>query len=478
MIALDIDDGQEIFQSSPLPGVAAGTPVTDFVGDHILLTHNVAGETGYLSILNVRLLNPGSPLTPAFQGAFEDVEEADGTTVVQKPFSPIGVFHNPAEGYYEGGQDNTNDMFLFCWDTPISATRVGDTDGRLFGVQFPTNYTGDGQGLSFFPLGGRMEFQSPNAPVLTNFGRSYYWSVTKSSQYAVYGENALPRWWFDRLRFTGRVTNLDRYNLIPYLAARASPTLSSDPAQPTVFGVGASTQLWRLPFDYNTNDQVVVDTPDLVSAKVLLTPREDTVLYGTQSVATAGSLHMLSSNNLQEVWTLAFPGGIEGDMALDKDGTIVYAANPAGEIFAYQFAMDSTPSEMPTAAPTNAAPTLAPNTAAPVTPLPTGMPTGAPSDAPSSGPTGLPTTAAPTMSAMPTTTTPQPTGSPTANPTTAPTTAAPVTPFPTPFFEPEFTSAPTGTEVVEPTSAAAAAVATTTVMMMLVSFLIAGAVAI
>jgi hypothetical protein len=233
VIALDTSGGV-IFESTALPGVGAGSPVTNFKGDHILLTHNVDRIKGYLSILFTGALVPGTPLEPVFSGTYEPTD-ANGT-IIERPFSPIGSYLNPILGYYDAGLTNTNDFFMFAWDTPRTATGINDGDGQKFAVQFPSDYLNNGQGLSFFPLGDPTDFHSQTPPVLTNSGLSYYWSVTKSLQDCVVGVEGLARFQFDRNKRTNRYA-LSRA-IKPYEAyqgSRSPPTLSSNPVQPTVY---------------------------------------------------------------------------------------------------------------------------------------------------------------------------------------------------------------------------------------------------
>ena len=431
VIAIDPADGQEIFQTVQIPGVAAGTPVTDFDGSHILVTHNEDRLKGHLSIFFVGALQPGTPLEPAFTGQYQEID-ANGT-ITEKPFSPIGYFYNPAEGYYTGGEDNTNDFFMFAWDTPRTTTVIDPDEGQIFGVQFPTDYLFDGQGLGFFTLGNRTDFHSPTAPAITNFGRSWYWSVTKANQYCLVGTEGLDRNRFDRNRVTTRVPLERAQNPFPrFQAGRATPTLNSDPSEPTVFGVGAAPQLWSMDFEYSENSRNIETTTDIVSAKVLITPRDDFILYATKALTTPGSLYMVNTNNLNEAWSVSAPGGVDGDMAMDKDGTMVFLANPAGELTAYQIGEDFTPSASPTIAPTPRAPTMSPTT-----PLPSDVPSALPSSGPTMGPTA---------SQMPSTATKAPTASPSAVPTATPT-AAPT--------EMPVTDSPVEQPPVEPPTSAA-----------------------
>jgi hypothetical protein len=252
---------------------------------------------------------------------------------VERPFSPIGYFHNPPEGWYDGGEGNANDVFIFAWDTPRTADSITNGDGQMFVSQFPrTNEEGC---LSFEPMGSTTDWHTTTAPVLTNQGRSMYWSVTKANVITYVGVEGLDRTKFSRVT-TASVPDdvLDRGTrpFPPYQVARTSPTLSSDPAEPTVYGVGPSAQLWRMNYVFDPNDITVTLTTDLVSAKVLLSKDEAYVLYATQAYSQAsGGLFMVQADGLQAMWNVDVLGGVQGDIAINAAGSVVYVANPSGE---------------------------------------------------------------------------------------------------------------------------------------------------
>jgi hypothetical protein len=353
VIAVD-PTGALIFQSASLQGIAAGTPVTDSDGAHILVTHNVDALEGYLSIFSVAALQPGAPLEPIFSENYASQESgANGTVAVARPFSPIGFYHNPTAGWYDGGANNTNDVFFFAWDTPRTATAIAETDGQVFVFQFPMEYIGDGQGLGFAPMGSRTDFHTTTGPVLTNGGLSMYWTVSKATTDCYLGEAPLARTYFSRGR-TGRAT-FDRADrpAPAYQGPRAQVTLSSDPVQPMVYGVGAAPQIWSMSYDYSNMN--VATTPDLVSSRLMLTQDQQFIIYATQAtVSTDGGVHMVPVSNLGQLeWTVNVTGGVYGDIALNGRGTIVYAADVLGQISAFQFGENLAATPAPTLAPTS-----------------------------------------------------------------------------------------------------------------------------
>jgi len=227
VIALD-SNGGFLFQSVPLPGVQAGSPQTTYDGRYIMINHNVAESTGHFTVLDTEDLVDGQDLNYTYT-------QSNATN----PFSPLGVYHNPAEGYYKGGELNTNDIFIWGFDTAGGATSAGT--GGVFGFQLPI----DGTPMQYNLLGEQpRNFQSTTRPEITNDGRSMYWALTRAEQRCWVGSAFPPK----PNRFhLGRTTTASFERGKPvYIAARASPTLSKDPAQPTVWGPGAREEIWRM----------------------------------------------------------------------------------------------------------------------------------------------------------------------------------------------------------------------------------------
>lgn len=367
--------GNLVFQSTPLPGIAAGTPVTDGSGEHILVTHNVDRLEGYLSVFLVSNLQAGTPLAPVFSEGYSSQESSvNGTMSISRPFSPIGFYHSPLAGWYDGGVNNTNDVFLFAWDTARTASSIGNADGQVFVFQFPVGYANDGQGLSFAPMGSRTDFHAITPPVLTNQGLSMYWTITRATTDCYIGELGFDRTFFSRGR-TGRATFDRAERPAPaFQAPRAPVTLSSDPVQPMVYGVGANAQIWSATFNYGST--TVASTPDLISSRLMITQDDQFLIYGTRASLSpeGGALYMVPVNNLgQARWSVEVSGGVLGDIALNGRGTIVYVGDVLGQISAYQFGENLAATEAPTFAPTPDNATPAPTTAEPtISMAPTG----------------------------------------------------------------------------------------------------------
>jgi hypothetical protein len=93
--------GDVVFESDPLPGVAAGSPVISDDGTFVFLTHNSELNTvGHFTALQATSL--GSVF----------YTDSNATS----PFAPVGIFHSPVEGNYDGdeGRGNTNDMLMWA----------------------------------------------------------------------------------------------------------------------------------------------------------------------------------------------------------------------------------------------------------------------------------------------------------------------------------------------------------------------------
>ena len=162
VIALTLD-GQELWKSSQLEGVGSGTPVSSASGEQVFLTHNSNfGSTGHFTVL---LASMGG----------QTLFSQQNTT---NPFSPVGVYHNPAEGYYDGGEGNTNDIVLWSFQPKPGDSSVGV--GATFAFQLPIAYP-DKNPTSYILLGAEpRNFQSIVKPVITNEGRSAYFGTSRS----------------------------------------------------------------------------------------------------------------------------------------------------------------------------------------------------------------------------------------------------------------------------------------------------------
>jgi hypothetical protein len=231
-------------------------------------------------------------------------------------------------------------------------------------------------------------FQAITPPSITNEGRSAYWSVSRSSYIAWVGEEGLDRWHFNR--GSNGNQGFTRNDDFPGTPCFAAPALSSDPAQPVVFGGSAFTEFIRLNYDFT--EEIIVRTDSHIMAKAVVDPEDRTVYYAESN----GLIHQARFDNIADIWQYALGFGVEGEIALSSNGAILYVADTRGFITALQVA------EIPI----------------------TGAPSAIPSDAPSSVPTKAPVTPTEAPTAGPTATivaSAAPTNGPTATVTSAPT---------------------------------------------------------
>lgn len=308
--------GEKLFESVPLPGVQAGTPVATEDGRYVLINSNVDKLQGYFSLLDTN-------------GAVPDVAVAVTYTSnnASHPFSPIGYFHKPAEGYFENGLGNPNDVFIFASDLGKDSITAGT--GQVYGFQL----SNIGSPLALLLLGGDRDFKASTAPVLSRFGRAMYWSVTRSQTQAWVANISGPAARFDR----GRSATQEFTRGSPvYIGARATPTLSSDPNEPYVYGPSASQELFRLSYDFS--ERVMVQTSAIMSSRVVVSPQDDYIYYVLQN----GNLTQARASTLETVWSISLNAPVESDMALSLDGTTLFVADTAGLVRAFQVATGGT----------------------------------------------------------------------------------------------------------------------------------------
>jgi plastocyanin len=374
--------GNELWISTDLEGVAAGSPVVSDDGGYVFLTHNADGKKiGYFTALWA-----ASNGTTFYSASDEDA-----------PFAPPGIFHNPAEGFYDGGNGvgNMNDVIMWANAVQPGATTIGT--GTTYVFQFPVGFDNTAVDIGFFVLGDMArEFLGASAPVITNEGRSVYYSISRSGFVCWVGEEGLPREYFSRA--ATRTVGFTRNSGFPGTPVFASPALSSDSAQPVVFGGSASAEFVRMTYDLSST--LAVDTTSHIMAEAKVDPGDRTVYF----VESSGMLHSVNFNNIQNRWSFDVGFSVEGDMAMSADGSVLYIGDTRGMITAVQvaeIAPTPEPSSLPTAL-ASESPSSAPSV---------------PTEPPSGVPTGVPTTDVPTQS---------PTASPTKAPVEAPTSEAPV----------------------------------------------------
>ena len=209
--------GDKILETAGVPGIQSGTPLATYDGRYILINSNL-DDQGYFSVFDTTD-DTSSPIEPVYQF----------TGNMTAPFGPLGGYLQPAEGYYDGGENNTNDFFAWGLASLENATSVGT--GQLYGFQMPV----DGGDMAAFAMGDMQAFEMSTAPVFANEGRNMYIASTKGEQRCWVGAEGFDRYRFSRARteFIGLSRGSPQY-----ISAAASPTLGGDPDFPTVYGPG------------------------------------------------------------------------------------------------------------------------------------------------------------------------------------------------------------------------------------------------
>lgn len=312
--------GAQIIATGAVEGDCVGTPVTTKDGKYILITYNVGGATGYFSVFDTT-----SPTEPVYTYTM-----SNGT----EPFGAIGYYWGPGEGYFPGGETNTNDVFIWALDNNLQNETVGV--GQVFAFQLPE--------FNVTLVGGERLWQSPLPPIITNGGISMYWAVSKSEQRCWNGEAGRARFDFTQ---GGETVTFDR-GLPRSAAALAPPTLSSAAIEPFVVGPTASNQLFRLPFDYS-GTPVTTATNGVVSSRVLISKDDLYVYYATPN--PDNTLYQLDAATFDVIWNITFPNGISGDIAQSLNGDTIFVADIVGSVYAYKVA--NAPVANITQAPTN-----------------------------------------------------------------------------------------------------------------------------
>jgi hypothetical protein len=336
--------------SVPLEGAAAGSPVTSFDGRYVYLTHNSnAMSFGHFSVLDTLGATMDTGLFPIYS-------EFNQTN----PFTPPGIYHKPEEGYYDGGQGNTNDIVIWAHSPNPTDSTVGS--GASFAFQFPMNYVDPNiavarQGeqdqpsmpLFWVILGDNMkDWQSTSAPILTNLGRSLYWSVSRSQFRAWVGQAGSNNNLFNRFK-TGS-PSFGRGNP-RYAASPNTPALSSHPTQPMIFAGTASNEFVKMDYLMTEETALVRNTTSKVRARAIVSPDDKYVYFSEFS----GILHQASTADLQDAWALDNEfGAFDGEFSLTSDGTMLIVGGVTGKILAYRVAFNPTapPSSSPTTEPT------------------------------------------------------------------------------------------------------------------------------
>jgi hypothetical protein len=337
-----------------LEGISSGTPVASGDGNYVFLARNSDdGTVGHFTILD---------------GLSGDLFHTQQNT--DAPFAPPGVYHSPREGYYDGGENNRNDILVWSVQPKPDDDSVGP--GQTFAFQFPIGFSGDAYGVSFTALGTDVrDFQAIQKPVFTNEGRTMYWGTSRSQFRCWLGAEGENRYRFSRTR-TGN-TGFSRGT--PAMQAVWAPlALSNNKDELFLFGGSAANEFVRLNADFS--DQVLIGTTAVVKTEAHVSPEDSFVYY----VEFNGHLHQASTEDLMDSWVFDVRVPVEGEFTLSREGTILYIGDVTGKIHALRVA--DSPTEDPSIAPTDvptSSPTVGPTSVSP-----------APSSAPSVGATEEP----------------------------------------------------------------------------------------
>jgi hypothetical protein len=346
----------------------AGTPRITEDQLHLVVTSNSAQNTlGHFTVWNL-----ADTTSPLYQ------YDAPTNSTEPQPFGPIGFYWSPIQGYYEGGFDNSNDIFIWGTDNELSDPAAGI--GQVYAFQFPEDVV-DGLNTTFMSapsvtlVGAPRSFQSPTAPVLANEGLRMYWTGSRNEVRCWIGEQNVARNSFDKRPMA--FTELPKDASNRGNTGMAPPVVTAN----AVFGPLAANQIFRVDPLCQESSIRVIATNASVTTKILPSLDEEFIFFAT--VEPDAKLYMMNASSLESVWAFQLNRGVEADMALSPDGTTVFVASAGGVVEAVTVARSGAAQ---TGAPALDAPgpTLTPTGSAKpsATPMPTSNTTDAPTKAP------------------------------------------------------------------------------------------------
>ena len=412
LIALN-PQGQVLWESPPQfhEGACEGTPVISSDGLYVYFTHNLV-TVGHFTIL---------------------MADQNGTALFSKfdpvqPYSPPGIARNPAQGYYDGGLANRNDLLVWAYRPLFNSSAVGNNTAT-FGFQLPAGFPTAGGALASFTL-RTVVWQSVSPPKFANSGYNMYFTVSRNEFRSWNGAPGSRALQFDRqsshrIGFTPRGRPASQPPFAPV-------ALSSDPVSPMLFGAAATARFFA--FDTFLNVTWEAATTSLVRTEARVSP-DDTVVYFVQDNGVLRSYDV--ATGIQNWEAFASNSPILAEFSQSADGAFLYFGDVGGNVLKWR--VSTPPTSMPTSSPTGV-------------PTVSDMPTVAPQVPPTPAPTPSPTMATPMPTMAPT---PMPTESPSTIPSYAPSVMA--TPAPTPVPTPAPTPMPTVPPTPQPTTGTQAA---------------------
>jgi hypothetical protein len=275
--------GQELWISDVLEGVPSGNPVVSLDGTYVFLNHNsFFGSIGHFSI----------------------IDGSTGQTVYSQnrtdsPFAPLGIHHAPAEGYYDGGQNNRNDILV--WSFRQMPDDISVSPGATFVFQFPIGFNGEMHHVSFSRLGNAdRNFRTIARPTFASDGLSLYLATTRSQFRCWTGKAGINRYRFNRPKTAS--VGFSRGDP-PMQAVWAPLAISSVSDQEFyLYGGTASNEFVRL--NANFSEELMTVTASLVKTEARVSPDKNYVYY----IETAGRLHQARSTDLmdRQVFSVSF----------------------------------------------------------------------------------------------------------------------------------------------------------------------------
>lgn len=370
LVALDLE-GNELWRSTSLQGVGAGTPQITSDGRHVALTHNIdlveeRREMGLFSIFD----QGGRLDDPPDKDVSEEPQDAAKPPLLSPilteggalyPFSPLGGQPAPttiptsdvttSEG--EEQQQNLNDVFV--WAMAQGKYEHPESIGFVYSFQFPANYDPDANKkdtvLQYHVVRDNVRpWQSDTMPVMTtnrsHGAESLYWVVlTPTTTEVLVWEDAAS--FAEDPTATLELAQEQKSSPSDESATKAIPLrhlpspvllmkptdmdgLDSDSSSPNnvqaLYGAGPSNQFYRISPD--GTESTVITTDSIVLSKPVVSNNH--VYYAT----TGGRFVQADLQTLDTVWSVMRNTPIQGDLAMNAAGTMVFAASVEGGVIA------------------------------------------------------------------------------------------------------------------------------------------------
>ena len=378
-------------------GACSGTPIIGEDGSLVFFTRNTLTD-GYFTILSADL----------------DGEVFYNNFTQPRPFAPPGIVHNPAEGYYLGGAENTNDLVIF--GSTAFPSELGVKTGSLFAFQLPDQLLLLDDEPMVNVINNASTWYSFSPPKFSNFGYSMYMTTSRNQFRAWIGSAGDRINQFNKLATaTASVTRADPV----WLAPAASLALSSSPTKPMAFGGTSANNM--IGFTYDMQEMWTKNSSSRIQVEAKVSPQDDRVYW----VEENSKVHSTNALTGQDFWVRQISSApVRSSFALSSDGSTLYLTDVSGNVVAWTVAVPPTtsptvkttdgPSASPSGAPSmiTVPPTIKPSNIASKSPFKNA--TLASSPAPiTASPTKMimkePTVVGPNPTAVPTVRTPAPT---------------------------------------------------------------------